>query len=73
MSSYRCAEVRVETRISQSNCLLYPTYIIINKYKTFSVLIYSYINTSGNWENEKLCGNKTQGRSVFTQFFPLDE
>jgi hypothetical protein len=34
------------------------------------VLIYSYINTSGNWENEKLCGN---GRSAFTQFrvFPI--
>jgi hypothetical protein len=46
----------------------------INKYKTFSVLIYSYINTSGNWENEKLCGNSTpEGRSVFTQFrvFPI--
>ena len=42
---------------------------IIVKYKTFSVLIYSYINTSGNWENEKLCGNTTpEGRSVFTQF-----
>ena len=42
---------------------------IFNKYKTFSVLIYSYINTSGNWENEKLCGNTTpEGRSVFTQF-----
>ena len=27
-----------------------------NIYKTFSVLIYSYINTSGNWKNEKLCG-----------------
>ena len=23
------------------------------------MLIYSYINTSGNWENEKLCGNTT--------------
>ena len=43
--------------------------MIFNKYKTFSVLIYSYINTSGNWENEKLCGNTTpEGRSVFTQF-----
>ena len=31
--------------------------------------MYSYINTSGNWENEKLCGNTTpEGRSVFTQF-----
>ena len=39
------------------------------------MLIYSlYINTSGNWENEKLCGNTTpKGRSVFTQFrvFPI--
>jgi hypothetical protein len=31
-------------------------WFIINKYKTFSMLIYSYINTNGNWENEKLCG-----------------
>ena len=23
------------------------------------MLIYSYINTSGNWKNEKLCGNTT--------------
>jgi hypothetical protein len=49
-------------------------YLIFNKYKTFSVLIYNYINTSGNWENEKLCGNTTPGgRSVFTQFrvFPI--
>ena len=47
---------------------------IFKKYKTFSVLIYSYINTSGNWKNEKLCGNTTPaGRSVFTQFrvFPI--
>ena len=38
------------------------------------MLIYSYINTSGKWENEKLCGNTTpEGRSVFTQFrvFPI--
>ena len=37
-------------------------------------MIYSYINTSGNWKNEKLCGNMTPaGRSVFTQFrvFPI--
>ena len=35
---------------------------------------HSYINTSGNWKNEKLCGNTTPaGRSVFTQFrvFPI--
>ena len=47
---------------------------LFKKYKTFSVLIYSYINTSGNWKNEKLCGNTTpEGRSVFTQFrvFPI--
>jgi hypothetical protein len=42
---------------------------VFNKYKTFSALIYSYINKSGNWQNEKLCGNMTpEGRSVFTQF-----
>ena len=49
-------------------------YIRFKKYKTFSVLIYSYINTSGNWKNEKLCGNTTPaGRIVFTQFrvFPI--
>ena len=47
---------------------------IFKKYKTFSVLIYSYINTSGNWKNEKLRRNTTPaGRSVFTQFrvFPI--
>ena len=39
------------------------------KYKTFSVLIYNYINTRGNWKNVKLCGNTTPARrSVFTQF-----
>ena len=51
-----------------------PLVLIFKKYKTFSVLIYSYINTSGNWKNEKLCGNTTPtGRSVFTQFrvFPI--
>jgi hypothetical protein len=33
------------------------------------VLTYSDINTSGNWENEKLYGNTTpEGRSVFIQF-----
>ena len=33
------------------------------------MLIYSYINTSGNWKNEKLCANTTPaGWSVFTQF-----
>ena len=38
------------------------------------MLIYSYINTSGNWKNAKFCGNTTPaGRSVFTQFrvFPI--
>ena len=25
--------------------------LILKKYKTFSVLIYSYINTSGNWKS----------------------
>ena len=57
------------------NTLNQPCHMIaFKKYKTFSVLIYSYINTSGNWKNEKLCGNTTPaGRSVFTQFrvFPI--
>ena len=41
---------------------------IFDKYKTFSVLIFSYINTSGNWENEKLCGNTTPENFEFSQF-----
>ena len=48
--------------------------VSVKKYKTFSALIYSYINTSRNWKNEKLGGNTTPaGRSVFTQFrvFPI--
>ena len=36
-----------------------PVSVLFKKYKTFSVLIYSYINTSGNWKNKKLCGNTT--------------
>ena len=58
----------------QDNSKLTFTPLTFNKYKTFSVLIHSYINTSGNWENEKLCGNTTpEGRNVFTQFrvFPI--
>jgi hypothetical protein len=42
--------------------------------KLFSVLIYSYINTRGNWENSKLCENTSPfGRRVSTQFlvFPI--
>ena len=36
----------------------------LTEYKLFSVLIYSYIGTSGNWENEKFCGNMTpEGRA----------
>ena len=49
-------------------------HVLFKKYKTFSVLIYSYINMSGNWINEKLCGNTTPAeRSDFTQFrvFPI--
>ena len=61
--------------VSQFTCLkkgftfiftfhLHYSKFILKKYKTFSVLIYSYINTSGNWKNDKLCGN-----SVFSSFF----
>ena len=42
---------------TQSRKTYFVQQILIKKYKTFSVLIYSYINTSGNWKNEKLCGN----------------
>ena len=43
--------------------------VIFKKYKTFSVLIYSYINTSGNWKNEKLCGNTTPAGRSFSHNF----
>jgi hypothetical protein len=53
-------------------------YYFVLYYKTniklFSVLIYSYINTRGNWENLKLCENTLPfGRRVSTQFlvFPI--
>ena len=36
------------------------------KYKTFSVLIYSYINTSGNWKNEKLFCTQFRVFPIFT-------
>ena len=42
--------------------------MIPKKYKTFSVLIYSYINTSGNWKNEKLCGNTTSALTICGNF-----
>jgi hypothetical protein len=44
--------------------------VLLNKYKTFSVLIYSLIyQHEWNWENEKSYGNTTpKGRSVFIQF-----
>ena len=47
---------------------------MFKKYKAFSVLISIYINTSGDWKNEKLCGNTTPaGWSVFIKFrvFPI--
>jgi hypothetical protein len=53
-------------------------YFFVLHYKTniklFSVLIYSYINTRGNWENSKLFENTPPfGRRVSTQFlvFPI--
>ena len=46
----------------------YGTIYIFKKYKETNIRN-SYINTSGNWKNEKLCGNTTSaGPSVFTQF-----
>ena len=29
--------------------------MLLSKYKTFSMLIYSYINTSGNWGKKRNC------------------
>ena len=46
---------RVRLKLTRS---LLDTFLF-NKYKTFSVMIYSYINTSGKWESEKLSGNTT--------------
>ena len=42
----------VNTAVNQSSFRIYKCYIIFKKYKTFSVLIYSYIKTSGNWKNQ---------------------
>ena len=38
-------------------CANFKINFILKKCETFSVMIYSFINTSGNWKNEKLCGN----------------
>ena len=59
--------------INVTNPLISVIFKKFKKYKTVFVLIYSYVNTSGNWENEKFCGNMPAGRSVFTQFrvFPI--
>ena len=71
---YNIAEDQLNFFQGKSDCLNYELYYRFKKYKTFSELIYSYINTSRNWENEKLCGNtKPAGRSIFIQFrvFPI--
>ena len=44
--------------LNQNRELFDYWHYLFKKYKTFSVLIYSYINTSGHWKNEKLCGKK---------------
>jgi hypothetical protein len=65
-------EPSVPSRGSQARgtrLLYYKTNI-----KYFSVLIYSYINNRGNWENSKLCETTPPfGRRVSTQFlvFPI--
>ena len=69
-----CLFARTNSPSGKRALLVWSEELTFKKYKTFSVLIYSYINTSGNWKNEKLCGNTTPaGRSVFTQFrvFPI--
>ena len=68
----------IEIYVKSYEILSLDTYeifqIIFKKYETFSVLIYSYIKTSANRKNKKLCGNTTPARrNVFTQFrdFPI--
>ena len=51
-------------QIIQYHVITVFIYVMFNKYKTFSVLIYSYINTNGNCENEKLYGNTTPGGRI---------
>ena len=47
---------------------------IYEQYKTFSVFIYSYINNSGDWKNEKLCGNTIPaGRSFVYQIWSFPD
>ncbi len=63
---------RAKMYFSPLICSLQPAKYVTMPAKV--IIIYSYINTSGNWKNEKLCGNTTpEGRSVFTQFrvFPI--
>ena len=35
--------------------------------------MYSYINTSGNWENEKLCGNTTPEELVHKSIYKKEK
>ena len=73
-SSYKTKYLPISSSQTALTCFRAVHCVVFKKYKTFSVLIYSYINTSGNWKNEKLCGNTTlAGRSVFIQFrvFPI--
>ena len=44
--------------------------MLFKKYNTFSMLIYSYINMSRNWKNEKLCEN-TLPCERCSKFFPI--
>ena len=50
--------------------ITYVVSYIFKKDKTFSMLIYSYINTSGNWKHEKLCAS-TQFQ-VISSFTSVD-
>ena len=57
------------TKVSSLDSLCY----VIKNIKHFSVLIYTYINTRGNWENSKLCEFRLLGvvfphNSSFSRF-----
>jgi hypothetical protein len=47
--------------------------VILNKYKTFSVLIYSYINTSGTGETRNCVETRRQKGGVFSHNFEFSQ
>ena len=63
----------INTALSQSAFRIYKCYIIINKYKTFSVLIYSYINTSGIGKTRNCMETRRPKGGVFSYNFEFSQ